>query len=780
MSLSQWFKPAIWLSTLQSLPQPVRNGLFRASCILAPVFLFLAFFNVFVLDPTRVGWLLDEDWGQHVLGWNAFRHMPWSTFNHESLLGAPMGNTIISTDSNPLFAFFFKTIGPFLPKVFQYIGPWFLFCICLHFTFAYKLVRPHAPNRWAAFGAAVALSALPMLYYRMRHDTLVAQWLILWGLHIFINARDDTLADMTLKNPLRFIASWIRNGPKMLRYAALLGISGLIHPYLLFMIAAIWGGDVLKRFWPAARTLDRWTLLDTVARAAVVFVSAITALFISGSFTKGMSPGAGGYGYYSFPIDGWFNPVKPDFSTILKAWPLDGGQSFEGYQYLGFGLIVLIVTAAILYVTTPEAKESRPFFARLKPLTLPFIALFLIAASNHGQFYGYDLWSFQVPKELVGPLAVLRASGRLVWPITYCLVLASLVVLFKSRPRTIAIVLPGILLIQAYDISGISSAMRRATALAASDQTYYLTPNPAWNQLVSDSTGIDFYPPNVHLNDRLFYELTWRATSQSKPVNTMYAARQNLIQVSLEQKGQNAFKRGQVRNDRLFVFLKQCDVPAELQSRVRMIDGVWVIPPDKARDVALDKPEWDPIKSEVRFGWLDQGNCMLDENWTGQETDGIWTAGPEAGVMIPIRYMQFETPKPAAMDLTFKAHSRTPVVASVLINGKKMSEITLTRHSNEYSIPLPASAMRGENLKVRFEIEQPAAPAQEAATDSSSKVSGSKVSGGRSSATAKAAAAPPPPAIKLMNMEFVERPSLRGEPAAASKIKALRRDVQAG
>lgn len=779
MSLSQWFKPATWLSTLQSLPQPVRNGLFRASCLLAPVFLFLCFFNPFVLDPTRVGWLLDEDWGQHVLGWNAFRHMPWSTFNHETLLGAPMGNTIISTDSNPLFAFFFKTFGPFLPEVFQYIGPWFLFCVCLHFTFAYKLVRPHAPGRWAAFGAAIALSALPMLYYRMRHDTLVAQWLVLWSLHIFINAKDDQLPE-TDKGPLGFVISWFRNGHKMLRYVALLGISGLIHPYLLFMIAAIWGGDVLKRFWPAARTFDRSALLDTALRSVFVFAAAIVALFISGSFTKGMSPGAGGYGFYSFPLDGWFNPVKPDFSTILKAWPLDSGQAFEGYQYLGFGLIVLVVTAVVLYFTTPEARTSRPFFAKLKPLTLPFIALFLIAASNHGQFYGYDIWSFQVPKPLVGPLAVLRASGRLVWPITYCLVLAALVVLFRSRPRTIAIVLPAILVIQAYDISGISSAMRRATALAARDEAYYLTPSPDWDKLVTASTGIDFYPPNVHLNDRLFYELTWRATSQAKPVNTMYAARQNLIQVSLEQQGLNAFKRGQVRNDRLFVFLKQCDVPAELQSRVRMVDGVWVIPPDKASAVALDKPEWDPIQAKVRFGWLDQGNCMLDENWTSQETDGIWTAGPEAGVMLPIRYMELDAPKAAAMDLTFKARSREPVVASVLINGKKVSDITLTRHSNTYSVPLPASALRGEDLKVRFEIDQPEALPQETPMDASSKSAASKASGGRSSAAAKTATAAPSPAIKLMNMELVERTAVHTQQPEAPGSKPLRRDLRTG
>ncbi len=121
-------------------------------------------------------------------------------------------------------------------------------------------------------------------------------------------------------------------------YAALLGITGLIHPYILFMVAAIWGGDVLKRFWPAARTMNRPVILDTILRVLFVFPFSVVALWISGSFTKGMSPGAGGFGYYSMGLDAIFNPVRPEFSAILKAWPQDGGQSFEGYQYLGFGI----------------------------------------------------------------------------------------------------------------------------------------------------------------------------------------------------------------------------------------------------------------------------------------------------------------------------------------------------------------------------------------------------------------------------------------------------------
>ncbi|MGA9659581.1 MAG: DUF6311 domain-containing protein [Asticcacaulis sp.] len=714
MTLPNWLRPGQLYATLSTattkLPQPARNGVFLGLCLILPVLLFAAFFDLNVVNPTRIGWLMQHDWGQHVLGWNAWRHMPWSSGNHEDLLANPTGLSVIYTDSNPLFAFFFKPFRDFLPANFQYIGLWFLFCIVLHFTFAYKLIRPHAPNRWAALGGAIALSALPMLYYRMRHDTLVAQWLILWALHLFINIPDDTLSAPERKGSVAYMRDWFKTGQKMLGYAALLGLCGLIHPYILFMVAAIWGGDVLKRFWPALRALNLPVLLDTGVRAAFVFIWPVITLGLSGTYAQGQAAGAGGYGYYSFPLDGWINPVVPEFSAILKAWPLSAGQAFEGYQYLGFGLIILVVTAVVAYLTTSEARQARPFLSSLKPLILPFIVLLLIALSNHAQVYGYTIWKFQLPDFLRGPAAILRASGRLTWPMTYLLIIAALVVLFKSRPRLIAVMLPLILVIQAYDIHGLSVAMRKATSLSASNQIYYTTPSPAWDALIRDSKGIDFYPANVHLNEKLFYELTWRATSAAKPVNTMYAARVNLIQLAHQEAGMDAFKRGITNPDRLFVFLKQCDVPSVLWPKLRMLDGVWIIPPAGTPDMGLPRPEWSPLRSEVRFGWLDQGTCLLDENWSPPDNDGVWSEGPTANLRIPIKYVEFDTPRPKKLDLRIKARSREPVQVTVVVNDIKVSEISLNRSTSLNTIHLPRSALRGDSLKIRFFVEQPDAP----------------------------------------------------------------------
>lgn len=698
---------------LNAVPAPVKrglsNGVFACLCILAPVFLFLAFFNPWVLDPTRIGWLMEADWGQHFLGWNAWRQMPWSSFNHEDLLYHPTGLSVIYTDSNPLFAFIFKPFRSLLPQPFQYIGLWFAFCVGMHFLFAYKLIRPHAPNRWAAVGGALALSALPCLYYRERHDTLMSQWLLLWGLHLFINvpAARPAPEGVTETPWQRVMRVW---DPKTRGYMALLGITGAIHPYMLFMVAAIWSGEVLRALGAAVLNIRNKTALPGIIgnalwRAIVVLICPLVTLGIAGAYERGQSPAAGGWSYYSMGLDALFNPVRSDFSAILKAWPLDAGQSFEGYQYLGFGLLCLLAIAVALYVLTPEAKGARPFLGKLIPLALPFLALFLIAVTNHAQFYGYTVWKFQIPDNLRGTLGILRASGRFFWPISYCMVATALVVLFKSRPRTIAIVLPAILVLQAYDINGLAAAMRKATGLAAYDQTYYLTPSPIWDELVKRSSGVDFYPVNVHLNDKLFYELTYRATTDRKPVNTMYPARENLTQIAYEYQGEDAFRDGKINDNRLLVFLKQCDAPASLQSRLRMLDGVWIIPPADASDLNLPKPQWSPIRSEVRFGWLDQGTCLLEGDWSRPEFDGVWTQGNQAGVVIPIKHVQFDTPEPPKqLDLNLKARSRTPMTVSVLVNGVEAGELKIDRATAQYTVHLPKSVLQADMLKVRFLI----------------------------------------------------------------------------
>jgi hypothetical protein len=669
--------------------QKVLLWLRRTLTVLAPVALFALFFHVEILDPTRISWLLDEDWGQHVLGWHAFRQVPWAwPFNYQNLLAYPTGLSIIYTDSNPLFSFFFKLFKDILPKNFQFIGPWFGLCIVLQFVFGYKLVRPHAPGPWAALAGTIIICLLPALYYRMRHDTLVAHFLILWTLWIFFNVKNERLKNF-----------W---------YAAALGVTGFIHPYMLFMMAAVWGGDVLRRFVPAAKALDRKTVLEIVRDCVLILMVPILTLGISGAYS-GNSAEAKGYGFYSMGLDAPINPVRPEFSFFIKAHPQDIGQAFEGFQYLGLGILGLLLGALLLYQITFSARQARPFIESCKPLIIPFIILLVVALSHRIQFYDIELLKIPLAEPILNALAIFRASGRFFWPIAYVLILIALVIVFKSRPKVMRVALPVIILVQLIDLQGFISAMREQTVLAKSTVIFDDAPSPMWDTLISGAKGVDFYPAQVHINDKLFYEITWRAVSQKRPVNTMYAARENFEQREIELKGREAYLEGQINNDNLYVFLNQCLAPKNLQPLMRQVDGIWVIPPAKLRGLNLERPEWKPVRARMGFGFLNQGSCLLDRNWLPPEVDGAWTEGKRSELLIPIQEIAFEDDiRPARPSLRLVAKSfYKPMKVTVLINGVKRKTLSLEKIRSYQDIPLPASVFNRKDMKVTFLIDDP-------------------------------------------------------------------------
>jgi hypothetical protein len=666
------------------------RGLFVLAACLLPCALFLCFFTPDVLNPTRIGWLFHHDWGQHVLGWHALRNVPWSpTFYYQDLLAHPTGLSIIYTDSNPPLAYFFKLLDPILPANFQYIGPWFFLCIGLQLFTAYHLVRPFAPGKWTALLGALVLSALPSLYYRMRHDTLMAHFFILWALYAFFHIKDDS--------------------QRRLHFMANLFLCGMIHPYILFMTAAIWCGDWLRSFgqwWPIRHKAPLWPLLKN---AAMVLGSSFIGMGLVGTYAAGQSIGAGGYGYFSMGLDALINPVRPEFSNILKAWHQDGGQAFEGWQYLGFGLLMLLALSVFFWWQRPEVRRTKPYFQSLKPLILPCLGLFLVAISHHVQSFDITLFRLELPEPILDILAILRASGRFFWPISYLMLLSALVVLFALPRRTVLITLSVIGALQIIDLWGFADSMRKATQSASSPVIYRLTPDPAWDGMMKHAKTVHFYPAQVHHNQKLFYELAWRSVSHGIPVNTMYAARENTHQIAIENKAQDEFLRGNLRDDQLYVFLKQCHAPRSVQNRLREVDGVWIIPPKGYDPSALNRPNWTPISPKIRFGWLDQGGCLLDDQWTRPAYDGVWTTSGSASLTIPMQAVQFESVNPRRfsmmVDIEVPDSGIDDVPVSIIINRRKIETIIVSDRQGRYRLTLPRSFLNARSLLVEFDLE---------------------------------------------------------------------------
>ncbi len=111
-------------------------------------------FGPSILNPTYLGWVMQGDGAQHVLGWLFFRHENWLwPLGSVPSFPYPVGTTVGYTDSIPWLAIVAKAISPFLPVDFQYVGLWLGLCFFLQGWFGMRIVQalspdPVDPNTW--------------------------------------------------------------------------------------------------------------------------------------------------------------------------------------------------------------------------------------------------------------------------------------------------------------------------------------------------------------------------------------------------------------------------------------------------------------------------------------------------------------------------------------------------------------------------------------------------------------------------------------------------------
>ncbi|MFZ0712264.1 MAG: hypothetical protein WAM53_19645 [Terrimicrobiaceae bacterium] len=155
---------------------------------------------------------------------------------------------------------------------------------------------------------------------------------------------------------------------------------------------------------------------------------------------------APGYSYHSLNLVAPFDPQRFS-SLVFKDQGVFAGQT-EGYNYLGGGMIFLIVVSLLL----APLSLFRSKIVALWPLWLVAILSFALAASAKVTFGPVVLFDIPLPDTLERLFSTFRASGRLFWVGYYIVICCSLSaasqVLSKNR---LAVVLSALLLIQILD-----------------------------------------------------------------------------------------------------------------------------------------------------------------------------------------------------------------------------------------------------------------------------------------------------------------------------------------
>ena len=396
------------------------------------------------------------------------------------------------------------------------------------------------------------LAALPSLFNRYIHANLFAHWLILAALWLFT---DDRRRDR--------LGWWL----------PLIAVTALVHNYLLIMVGAIWASTMLERVI-CGQVRDRLT-----AAGHIVIVGATVGVLAWWLGAAGDFVPTHNYGAFAMPLDALVNPANSDYTTLLPVTGQREGRGFEGFQYLGAGLLALLCVAAVVAATRPRAPGEHLLHSHLRWLIPALVALTLLAISNYPDIAGQRLARFPLPAALTPVLDLVRASGRLFWPVAYVLVLAGVVAIYRLGRERAMLVLATLAVIQGIDLARMATTIRAAGADADAHRLYVRTLDPRWTVAIAAAADVTLVPADPTHDLALFQEVAWRATSRGIPVRTVYAARTSRRVAARQALEHAQFAAGNLSPGRLYVLLPGEPVPAAARARLRVLDGMRVVMP---------------------------------------------------------------------------------------------------------------------------------------------------------------------------------------------------------
>lgn len=401
------------------------------------LFGFLTLVGYRVLIPTNIAWLNISDPSTYYLGWEFFRFSKWDfPIGLNPQYGLGISNAILYSDSNPLFAIFFKFFSALLPEPFQYFGIWLLLCFLLQAYFASRLMGLITEDLiFRLLGTSFFIFS-PILNWRLHqnigHLTIAGHFFILAALYL-------SLKDLTY--PKRNLLVWL----------ALLITAAAVNSYLLMMTILFWGTSLIRAAY--------WRQTEYKFTIALIVISIILVTLTCwqvGYFTvsgDGLYIISDYFNYFRMNVLGIIDPGIPDYglwSYFIPDIPGDNHQH-EGFNFLGIGILLLILL--ILKPLWNCRNHWGVFLKKYALLILVLLALILISLSHK---IGIGSWNYQLSlnESILKILNIFRGHGRMFWPVYYFIYWGLLGLIITGYSRRMAMCILGIALaIQIVDTS---------------------------------------------------------------------------------------------------------------------------------------------------------------------------------------------------------------------------------------------------------------------------------------------------------------------------------------
>jgi len=525
---------------------------------------FLIIFGINLLDPTSIdwqftyhGWRLIPYSGDSILtavGWQFFRFESWHFPLGDIRSYGALGSSVMSTGILPLLAIPFKLFNGLLPVNFQYIGMWILLCYVLQGVFAVILLRQITDNRFFCLIGAVFFitSAIMLTRVALGHYVLLPHWLILYAL--WLNVRVPTA---------RQYWHWL----------GLITVAALTFPYLYVMVMGLFFADCLRHLFICKKSSGEVVFCCFMG----VLLFSVLLLWLMGSFQSGAYGfSAGGFGYFSMNLNAIFNPMW--FSRLFPKLGMFFYQ-YEGFNYLGAGIIFLLYLTCMKLFTEPQLVKQ--VFKNQWPLIIVLIFFTLFALSNVVTLNDWVVFTVHIPAALQFIASIFRSSGRFFWPMYYAIFFAVLWILDRlvtARYQLKFVVLIAALSLQLFDFSEAFIDFRKANINAANTSWKQMLKSDFWSQAVKKYHKIIFVPNQPY--PPYYYAFALLAANHGMVISNGYTARLDMRKmVAISDKIMRDFTHGQLDQDALYIVSNKFLISPQLRAlyRIDNVDGFTVV-----------------------------------------------------------------------------------------------------------------------------------------------------------------------------------------------------------
>ena len=657
---------------------------------------FITVVGLGILNPRNVSWLLaDFDMTLEYLGWAFYRFGPWTfPIGLNPNFGLDISSSIIYSNSMPLFAIVFKPFSALLGEPFQFWGIWILLCFVLQAWMAWLLMSLITKDIWLKiFSTGLLLFSPPMFSQIGFHNSTIGHFPILMAFYLILRPKQNN---------------------RTLWWSILLPCTLMIHPYTFAMLVALWLADLLDKLLIQKKLSIFQVLLEMVC----AFTTTILVAWQAGYFMN-VSPGETGFGMYRMNLLAIFDPSGFDAAnwSFLYSLPwVRSNNNYEGFVYLGLGLI------AVLAISLPMmARHYEKLIKLLRGHVFIFLCLICLAFFALSNNIGIGAWTFTLPltPKLFSIASILRASARMFWPVFYVIAIAGIFFLIRGYSKRISMTVLGIALaVQIFDTSGAWLEIKNKINHPGAQPVSSLS-DPFWSDAAKHYRKVVRVP--VWNEQAIWEKFANYAAQYQLGTNSVFMGRvdQQKIERS-NQKIKEMLVQGKFEPDTLYIvednyvpqFSNAMNPQTDLLARFNEINVFaprWkscqnCLKIDSAAQInpAVSNDRLTRLGERIdlsRFGKYSK--VYLGGGWSVPENWGVWSLDKKASLTLPL---PAQTPKKLIIDAqAFIGGSQTSQDVEILVNEVPQVKATLDkRFGNEIEVPLPASVLNSEKLKLDF------------------------------------------------------------------------------